>query len=96
MGPTELQLHTHRPVGQPDPLWGSVEGRAAAGRQALLAAGDMLIYDARLRHRGGANVSPRRRRLLYVSIRRRSVALEEGTLHPTLAPHRSLGRTVRQ
>lgn len=43
-------------------------------------AGDVALFDSRLLHCGGANVSPRRRILFYVSFRARKVVAPPGTI----------------
>lgn len=56
---------------------------ASTASVAEMHPGDALVYDARVRHQGGANRHSRRR-ILYASFRRRGVALERGTLRHEL------------
>jgi len=59
-GPTELRPGSHLWGGN---TWGHVAPRLAP----LLGAGDVLIFDYRLRHRGLANNSSRQRAVAYVT-----------------------------
>jgi ectoine hydroxylase-related dioxygenase (phytanoyl-CoA dioxygenase family) len=73
MGPIELVLGSHRVAAADE---GDVQGAAAGGGdgeepgllQVPIPRGAALLYDTRLRHRGGANRSKRRRPVFYVTL----------------------------
>ena len=63
--------------------------------RGLLGTGDATLFDSRLLHCGGANESPRRRALFYVSFRARKALAPPGSLLYALRERYSL-RELRE
>ena len=94
MGPTTLWARTHKASAHT--RWYESKSallREAAPRVALMRAGDMLIFDSRVLHCGGANVDAagggaeggRRRAIFYFSLRTKAArGLAPGTLKGAL------------
>ena len=71
MGPTLFVPRTHTAkTSSTDIFTQSSDGTEDGGsvpHAAMLHRGDAVLFDGRVHHRGGANTSPRRRSLLYIS-----------------------------
>ena len=68
-GPTEFYFGTHVNVDHGMGFW-SAHDESPPTQHAVLPAkrGDVVVFDMRIRHRGGANRSPRRRPIIYLGV----------------------------
>ena len=87
MGPTSFLPSSHN--AEAHAAFNNVENGAATRIallrsrpcwRGLLKSGDLNLFDSRLLHSGGANESPRRRVLFYVSFRAKDANAPPGTL----------------
>eukprot|EP00192_Tetraselmis_astigmatica_P020724 CAMPEP_0117654604 /NCGR_PEP_ID=MMETSP0804-20121206/3832_1 /TAXON_ID=1074897 /ORGANISM="Tetraselmis astigmatica, Strain CCMP880" /LENGTH=300 /DNA_ID=CAMNT_0005460895 /DNA_START=212 /DNA_END=1111 /DNA_ORIENTATION=- len=70
MGPTEVLLRSHTAEVHQTLSASSISAASLALVQPVpLQAGDVLLMDSRLWHRGGANTSSQRRSLMYVTLK---------------------------
>jgi len=89
MGPTVWLPRSHTEKAHATFNAGAMEKttllRQSTRRLGLLGQGDACLFDSRLLHAGGANVSPRRRILFYFSFKAAGERAPPGSLFRTLS-----------